>query len=150
MQMNLDELREEISADEGVKLEIYLCSLLHKTHGIGHLVKKGEPEYDLPIGTAVSQSRVNAVFEQDIYQTIGDCRQIYDGFDDMPGELQKILANMCFQLGRTRLSKFVLTNELIKSGDLKGASIEMLNSRWAAQTPARAQRLSQRMAAIAV
>lgn len=148
--MNLDELRDEISADEGVILETYLCSLSHKTVGIGHLCLKGEPEYDLPVGTAVEQSRVNALFEQDIYQTIGDCRQIYDGFDDMPGELQKILANMCFQLGRTRLSKFVLTNELIKSGDFKGASIEMLNSRWAAQTPARAQRLSQRMAALAV
>ena len=146
----LDELRDEIAFDEGVILETYLCSLSHKTVGIGHLCLEGEPEYDLPIGTAVDQSRVNALFEQDIYRTLGDCRQIYDGFDDMPPELQKILANMCFQLGRTRLSKFVLTNELIKSGDLKGASIEMLKSRWAEQTPNRAKRLSQRLAKLAV
>ncbi|MBO89543.1 MAG: hypothetical protein CMP14_08475 [Rickettsiales bacterium] len=146
----LDELREEIASDEGVILETYLCSLSHKTVGIGHLCLEGEPEFDLPIGTKVSQSRVNALFEQDIYRTLGDCRQIYDGFDDMPPELQKILANMCFQLGRTRLSKFIKTNEFINKNDLKSASIEMLKSRWAEQTPNRSKRLSQRLVKLAL
>ena len=96
-----------------------------------------------------SQSRVNALFEMDIYQTIGDCRDIYKNFDEKPDELQKILANMCFQLGQTRLKKFVKTNALIEVGDYQAASIEMLDSRWAEQTPNRAHRLSQRMAALA-
>jgi len=147
--MNLDELREEIAADEGVILETYLCSLSHKTVGIGHLCLAGEPEYDLPLGTSVSQSRVNALFEMDIYQTIGDCRDIYKNFDEKPENLQRILANMCFQLGQTRLKKFVKTNALIEVGDYQAASIEMLDSRWAEQTPNRAHRLSQRMAALA-
>jgi len=148
--MNLDELREEISADEGVILETYLCSLSHKTVGIGHLCLEGEAEYDLPLGTAVSQSRVNGLFEMDIYRTIEDCRSIYENFDEKPDELQRILANMCFQLGKTRLLKFLRTNALINIGDYQSASIEMLDSRWAEQTPNRAHRLSQRMAALAV
>ena len=148
--MNLDELREEIAADEGVILETYLCSLSHKTVGIGHLCLAGEPEYDLPLGTSVSQSRVNALFEMDIYQTIGDCRDIYKNFDEKPENLQRILANMCFQLGQTRLKKFVKTNLLIESADYQAASIEMMDSRWSEQTPERAHRLSQRMAALAV
>lgn len=147
--MNLDELREEISADEGVILATYLCSLSHKTVGIGHLCLAGEPEYDLPLGTEVSESRVNALFEIDIHQTIGDCRSIYKNFDEKPDELQKILANMCFQLGKTRLAKFVKTNALIESADYQAAAIEMLDSRWAEQTSERAQRLSRRMAGLA-
>jgi len=147
--MNLDELREEISADEGKILRSYLCSELHLTVGIGHLCLEGEPEYNLPLGTEVSESRVNALFEMDIYRTIGDCRSIYENFDLKPDELQKILTNMCFQLGKTRLKKFVKTNALIEVGDYQAASIEMLDSRWSEQTPQRAQRLSQRMANIA-
>ena len=147
--MNLDELREEIAADEGKILRSYLCSESHLTVGIGHLCLEGEPEHDLPLGTEVSESRVNALFEIDIHQTIGDCRSIYKNFDEKPDELQKILANMSFQLGKTRLKKFVKTNALIESADYQAASIEMLDSRWAEQTPERAQRLSRRMAALA-
>ena len=146
--MNLDELREEIASDEGKIQRSYLCSENHLTVGIGHLCLEGEPEYDLPLGTEVSESRVNALFEMDIHQTIGDCRDIYKNFDEKPEDLQKILANMCFQLGKTRLKKFVQTNALIESADYQAAAIEMLDSRWSEQTPNRAQRLSSRMAAL--
>ena len=39
--MNINTLREEIEADEGVKYELYHCSENHLTGGIGHLITDG-------------------------------------------------------------------------------------------------------------
>tara|TARA_R110000737_G_scaffold308629_1_gene316722 strand:+ start:621 stop:1070 length:450 start_codon:yes stop_codon:yes gene_type:complete len=149
--MNLEQLREEIAADEGVKYEIYRDHIGYKTMGIGHLCIAGvDPEYDLAVGTPVFVERVNELFDKDIKRTISDCKIVHDDFDDLPDEAQKILANMCFQMGLGRFMKFHLTHDLVKKRDWDGVSQEMLDSRWAEQTPERAQRLSKRMAALAV
>ena len=149
--MNLDELREEIAADEGVKYEVYRDHIGYKTLGIGHLCIAGvDPEYDMVVGTPVSVERVNELFEKDIKRTISDCKIVHDDFDDLPDEAQKILANMCFQMGLGRFMKFHLTHALVKKRFWDGVSREMLDSRWAEQTPNRAQQLSQRMAALAL
>lgn len=145
----LEELREEIAADEGVKHEIYLDHLGFKTCAIGHLCLGHEPEYNLPVGTKITEERVNELFDQDIKRTLSDCQVIHPEYDDYPAEARKIIANMCFQLGMPRLMKFRKTNDLIKKRMWREGSIEMLNSRWHEQTPQRAERLSQRMAAIA-
>ena len=145
----LEELREEIAADEGGKHEIYLDHLGFKTCAIGHLCLGHEPEYNLPVGTKITEERVNELFDQDIKNTIADCHIIFTDFDSLPDEARKIIANMCFQLGMPRLMKFRKTNDLIKKRKWREASIEMLISRWHEQTPQRAERLSQRLAAIA-
>jgi lysozyme len=108
-----------------------------------------DPEYDLAVGTPVSVERVNELFDKDIKRTIADCKIVHDDFDDLPDEVQKILANMCFQLGLGRFMKFHNTHDLVKKRFWDGVSQEMLDSRWAEQTPERAQRLSRRMAALA-
>ena len=148
--MNLEQLREEIAADEGVKYEIYRDHIGYKTMGIGHLCIAGvDPEYDLAVGTPVFVERVNELFDKDIKRTIADCKIVHDDFDELPDEVQKILANMCFQLGLGRFMKFHLTHDLVEKRDWDGVSQEMLDSRWAEQTPERAQRLSRRMAELA-
>ena len=56
------------------------------------------------------------------------------------------LLNMAFQLGVDGLLGFTNTLALIHAGDYPGAAAGMLQSKWAQQTPARAQRLAQQMA----
>lgn len=58
---------------------------------------------------------------------------------------QGVLLNMAFQLGVPGLLKFHHTLCLTHSGDYTGASVEMLKSRWARQTPERARRLAEQM-----
>ena len=145
----MDELREEISADEGIKHEIYYDHLGYKSCAIGHLCLGHEPEYNWPIGTRITKERVAELFDQDIKRTLSDCQVIHPEYDDYPVEAQKVIANMCFQLGMPRLMKFRKTNDLIKQRRWREGSIEMLISRWHEQTPQRAERLSQRLAAIA-
>ena len=147
--MNIEQLREEIAVDEGVKYEIYLDHLGLPTFGIGHLVRDDDPESGRPVGTAVSEDRVNECFDKDVEIVIDDCRQLYEDFDDLPGEAQLIIANMMFNMGRPRLSKFKGMKRGVDSRDWDTAADEMVDSAWYRQVTNRANRLVKRMRAIA-
>ena len=143
--MNKDRLREELADDEGCKLEIYLDHLGLPTFGIGHLVREDDPEHGEPVGTAVSDERVRQVFALDIAVTLEDCKRLYADFDDLPGEAQLVIANMCFNLGYPRLSKFKGMKAGVDARDWQRAADEMVDSRWHDQVPNRAKRLVKRM-----
>ena len=68
--MNVDNLREQLKIDEGVKYEIYNDHLGYATFGIGHLIVEGDEEHGKPLGTPVSEERVNAIFEEDVKKYI--------------------------------------------------------------------------------
>jgi len=143
--MNKDKLREELAEDEGCKFEIYLDHLGLPTFGIGHLVKEDDPEHGQPVGTPVDEERVRRVFSLDIAVTIEDCRSLYDDFDELPEEAQLIIANMMFNMGRPRLSKFVGMKREVDARRFDAAADEMVDSRWHDQVPNRAKRLVKRM-----
>jgi len=146
--MDIDLLREELAVAEGLKHEIYLCSMSHKTFGIGHLITKSDPEYGQEVGEKVSPERVKEAFSHDIVVCLEDCRAVFEDFDMMPETAQRCFANMIFQLGRPTFLKFKRSIELAKLSRWKECSKEILDSRWAKQTPNRAQRISERLATI--
>jgi lysozyme len=143
--MDLDKLQKELAEDEGCKYEIYLDHIGYKTFGIGHLCKATDPENDMDVGTEVSKERVDECFEADIKMTIEDCNILYSNFNDIPEEAQLILANMMFNLGRPRLSRFLNLKAAVDSEDWMEASVQMMDSKWAKQVPNRAKRLCERM-----
>ena len=104
--MNIEQLKKDLIEDEGVKYEIYLDHLGLPTHGIGHLITEWDEEYGKPVGTPVSEERVNQCFEVDVQGTIQECKHLYNDFDDLPEEAQLIIANMMYNMGRPRLSRF--------------------------------------------
>lgn len=157
MTVDVKQVYEEISADEGKVLHAYLCSELHKTVGIGHKVLPDDPEYGLPVHGAyddvseeesISEERCYELFQEDVQIAIGGCQKIYDNWEELPQEMQHVLVNMCFQLGQGGLSKFKNFKTAVEDYQWQRASEEMLDSRWAGQTPERAQRLSERVAAL--
>ena len=87
----IEDLKNEIKADEGCVNSVYLDHLNLKTLGVGHLVTEWDEEYDQPVGTTVSDERVNELFEKDINVTLEECRYLYDDFDNLPEEVQKII-----------------------------------------------------------
>ena len=140
--MNLVKLQEEISKDEGIKFETYRCSLGHLTGGIGHLITEWDEDiYSGPVGTAIPTEQVNDWFAKDIETTIKDCNLLFSQFNNLPDDIQHVLANMCFQLGRPRLSKFKNMIAAVEDLDWHRMADEMENSRWFKQTPNRAKRL---------
>ena len=143
--MNINQLREDLERDEGCVNEIYLDHLGYETFGIGHLVKYSDEEYGWSVGTDVSEERVREVFEEDVQTVLSDCEKLYDDINDLPEEVQLIIANMMFNLGYTRLSKFKGMKRGVDSRNWKEAADEMVDSRWYRQVTNRAERLVKRM-----
>ncbi len=146
--MDTDKLKRELEADEGCVYSVYLDHLDLPTFGIGHLIRKNDPEYGLEVGAAVSSERVLEAFEEDIQVVLDDCENLYQDFGDLPEEVQMIIANMMFNLGYPRLSKFKGMKAGVDARDWQKAADEMVDSRWYKQVTNRAERLVQRMRAV--
>jgi len=147
--MNLEQLRMQLEYDEGCEYEVYLDHLGLPTFGIGHLVTENDEEYGCEVGTAVAEDRVREVFEDDIQITIDECMRLYDNWTDLPDEVQLIIANMMFNMGRPRLSGFKKFNAAIANKEWEEASEEMIDSKWYRQVTNRAERLVKRMRNVA-
>ena len=87
--MDVDKLREELKRDEGCVHSVYLDHLNLPTTGIGHLLTEWDEEYCKPVGTKVSEDRVNELFAKDIQVTIDECKVLYEDFDELPEEVKQ-------------------------------------------------------------
>ena len=134
---------EQLKIDEGIKYEVYHDHLGLPTFGVGHLVTPADPENGEDVGFEVSEERVWEVFQTDLQTSILECCALYETgtFEAFPGEVQEILVNMMFNMGRTRLSKFKNFNGAIAEGDWKRAGVEGRDSLWHRQVTNRAERL---------
>ena len=136
---------EQMKIDEGVVYEVYHDHLGLPTFGVGHLVLESDPEFGKPVGTPVDEDRVNDCFEKDLDTAISECSVLYEGFDDMPGEVQEVLVNMMFNMGRTRLSGFKNFKKALDEGDWSKAGTEGRDSKWYRQVTNRAERIMERL-----
>jgi lysozyme len=147
--MNVDKLREQLKIDEGVKYEIYLDHLGYPTFGIGHLIVESDEEHGKPVGTPVSEERVNAVFDSDVATYINEAKKVFPNLETLPSEAQEVIVNMTFNMGAPRLAKFKKFIAAIEAHNWDTASVEMMDSRWANQVGNRAIRLRDRIKALA-
>ena len=67
---------------------------------------------------------------------------IYPWARELEPAAHGVLIEMAFQMGVTGLGKFKLFLSALHVGDYREAAKQMLDSRWAKQTPARAAELS--------
>ena len=80
---------------------------------------------------------------------IDEAKKIFPNLDELPEEAQQVLVNMTFNMGRPRLSQFKKFIAGVHAGDWNKAAVEMMDSRWAKQVGARAERLRDRIKALA-
>lgn len=149
--MNRERVFEQLKIDEGVEYEVYLDHLGYPTFGIGHLITQSDPEYGAPQGTMVPHERVWGAFESDLDIAISECIGLYGDseFNLFPSEVQEILVNMMFNMGRPRLSQFKKMNDHLYHGDWINAAKEGRDSRWYRQVTNRAERLMKRLEEVA-
>ena len=69
-------------------------------------------------------------------------------FKDIDEIAKKVVINMCYQLGLRGFSKFKQTIYYLETEQYEEASIEMLDSLWAKQTPNRAKELSEQISSL--
>jgi len=147
--IDIDQLREQLIIDEGQVNEIYKDHLGYPTFGIGHLILESDPEYGQADDTPVTEERVTEAFQSDCEIVLKDCNILYSDFDELPEEVQLIIANMMFNMGRPRLSKFKGMKRGVDARDWNQAADEMVDSGWYKQVTNRAERLVKRMRALA-
>jgi len=143
--LNIERVQKQLEIDEGVKYEIYEDHLGYPTFGIGHLVLKSDEEFGMPIGSVVTHERVNASFKHDLAVAIDECSILYNTWNCFPEEVQEILVNMMFNLGRPRLSKFKNFKAALEARQWELAASEGRNSLWYRQVGNRAERLMTRL-----
>ena len=143
--MNRDRVQEQLAIDEGVVYEVYLDHLGYPTFGIGHLILDDDPEKGFAVGHSVDPERVTEAFQRDLDIAITECAMLYDLWNTYPGEVQEILVNMMFNLGRPRLSKFKNMTYHLNCRNWNTAAVEGRDSRWHKQVGNRAERLMKRL-----
>ncbi len=145
-----EKLRLTLEIDEGRVPEVYLCSQDVATFGIGHAIKPEDPEYGLPVGTAISDQRITAAFEQDMEQCLADAQWLVPDFADLPKDAAVTVASLSFQLGLPRYAKFKRHLAAVNAHDWQTAAAELRDSKLYQQTPARTERHAERLEKLAV
>jgi lysozyme len=143
--MDREKLIDELIMDEGLKTEVYHDHLGYATLGVGHLIVEGDEEFGLPVGTPVSEDKVKEYLNKDIDIVCSELDRNMSWWRNLDDERQRVMANMCFNLGYPRLSKFVKFLAAMQEEDWSKAGEEMLDSKWATQVGNRAQRLKDKV-----
>lgn len=128
-------LRAELKRDEEVKLKPYRDSKGKLTIGAGRNLED----------VGISQDESDYLLTHDIVRAEADLDAHLPWWSTLDPVRQRVLANMCFNLGIGKLLTFTNTLPLIQSGHYAAAARGMLNSLWARQVKQRAGRLSQAM-----
>jgi len=140
--MDIERLKKQVIANEGVRKTAYKDTLNNWTIGVGHLIRLPDEEYLLD--KELTDLEVDQIFVTDLNQAIDDARKFIDA-DSIPDEAFEVVVDMAFNLGLPKLSKFKNFQQALKDKDFVKASEEMLNSRWAKQLPNRSKRLAEIM-----
>jgi len=138
--VDLEKLRSELRRDEGIRLRAYTCSAGHRTIGYGHnLTTRG-----LESIKTCTLEQAKAWLEQDIIEAVKIAKKLFPSFNELSDARQRVLTNMAFCLG-WNLNQFRMLKLAVARRDWVWAAGEILDSAFARQTGARAQRLAQMM-----
>lgn len=126
----LEVVKEDLIKHEGYKDTIYLCSEGVPTFGIGHAIKDTDPEYTWPVGTPVEKERIDSAFLEDVQDACNDVDILFEDAWSKPDNVQRVLVNMAFNIGRTRFGKFKKMIAAVNSNDFVEAANQMVDSVW--------------------
>ena len=144
--MNMDRLLESVKKHEGYRNKVYLDTLGKRTVGVGHLCVEDFWEDD----KEYEEKFLMTILEHDLQSAIKGAKDLMQehGCMDIDELAEEIIIEMVFQLGKTGVSKFRNMWKHLSALEYASAASEMLDSRWAKQTPNRAEGMSAQMAAL--
>jgi len=136
-----EELKNEIKLHEGFVPKVYKDSLGKRTIGYGHLCVEPEQWDD---DKEYTKEELEIIFEKDFSEALKNAESLI-GSRSINHMAKQVIIEMVFQLGIGGVGKFKKMWEALGREDYLLASTEMLDSRWAKQTPARCGKLSGKM-----
>lgn len=143
--MDYDKLKSDLRRDEGVRYKRYLDTVGVQTIGVGHNIDD-DAHYPFSISDEpLSDADIDMLLEEDIAKAIAELDEHANWWRAMEIPRQLVLANMVFNLGWPRLSKFVNTLSAMERSVYDAAAAGMRSSKWATQVGERAERLAKMM-----
>ena len=145
--MDMDRLLESVKKHEGYRNKVYLDTLGKRTVGVGHLCVEDFWEDD----KEYEEKFLMTILEHDLSTAIKGANDLMaeHGCMDINEKAHELIIEMVFQLGKSGVSKFRNMWKALSELNYVGASYEMLDSRWAKQTPNRANAMAKIMKEIA-
>ncbi len=137
-----NKLLESVKKHEGYRNKVYLDSLGKRTVGVGHLCVEDfwedEKEYE--------ESFLMDILQKDLQGSIDGAEELCEGLK-ISDDAKILIIEMIFQLGKKGVSKFRNMWKALQQDppSYSVAASEMLDSRWAKQTPNRAKEMSDHM-----
>ena len=124
----------QLKIHEGVKYVSYLDSLALPTAGIGHLLRTNEIS-QYPVPTPVSKEQVTTWFNQDAPTSIKGAQELLgiDVWGELSDVRKRACADLCYNMGKGRLSKFVRFLTGMKTGNWDLAGMSLRDSKWFTQ-----------------
>lgn len=158
--MNKELLKQQLMEDEGIRLRPYKDSVGIWTCAIGrNLEHKGlskDELFFLGIKASTKEEVISWLLEHglskedclylldnDIDDVYAQLKKQFSWFEFKPDVVQRVMCNLCFNIGLGRLLGFTKTLNAIKNDRWEVAATELLNSKYAIQTGARANRLAE-------
>lgn len=145
---------KQLQRHEGFRAIVYLCTAGKRTIGYGRNIDDNpitEQELkDLNIDTSehliVTKEQGEQLLINDLKKYIHAVDTSFPDVMQLLNEPRKwVLYNMAYNIGISRLRKFLGMLSAILQGNFIKASMEMLDSKWATQVGRRAQELSLQM-----
>ena len=130
--MDIAKLKAELTRDEGYRKLPYKDTVGKLTIGVGRNLDD----------VGLSAPEIDILLTNDIKRVVGELSAAFEWFGGLSDARQRVLANMCFNLGIARLRGFKKMLAAMQAGDVETAAKEMLDSTWAKQVGARATRLA--------
>ena len=125
-------LLESIKRHEGFRDRVYDDSLGIPTIGFGFAIK------DLVLDEDIAEKILLRKLEDLMLRV----NKKFSWWSKSPDIVRDVVMEMCYQLGVSGFSKFKKTIDHLENRRYGKASAEMLDSKWAKQTPNRALELS--------
>jgi len=137
--MNGTVVAKQLMQEEGSRGTVYQDTLGFWTIGIGRLVDARKA------GAGLSTEEVQYLLQNDIKKIETHLDAAIPWWRELNEPRQAVILGMAFQLGINGLLQFTNTLAAVRYGNFQGAHDGILNSKWAKQTPGRAERMALQM-----
>jgi lysozyme len=146
MPPNLDMALDLIRREEGLRLEVYDDAtgqpIVPGSHVIGHPTIGYGRALDV---RGINRYEASMMLSSTVQEVVADLLRRYPWFPQATEARQAVIISMAYQLGMNGLAGFTHMLKWCELGQWDEAAKEMLRSKWATQTPERAQRAAHMM-----
>jgi lysozyme len=127
--------RDDLRLDEGRRLKAYRDSMGITTIGYGRNLETN----------GISDAEAELLLTNDMTRAAADLDRLLGWWRAKPPRVQRVLWNLCFNMGIVKLLTFSTFLLLLKSDDIDGASDDLERTLWFKQVGQRGPRMVQRL-----